>query len=74
MKARKEIITVEWRGGSTSAYKRSYTEVKAVPTSKSRPAYAMHGSRRCGGLPILRRTEKAYSAIEWRMRQGGSHV
>lgn len=67
----KQIITVEWRSGSTSAIKRSYSEVKEVGSRKSRPAFAMHGSRRCGGLPILRRTEKFYSALDRNMMNGG---
>lgn len=67
------LVTTTVTGGSGVKY--SHSEVKEVDTRKSRPAFAMHGSRHAGGLPILRRTEKFYANLEWSMRRGGaSHV
>jgi len=60
-------VTTTVIGGS--GVKSSRSEIKAVNarSGHSRPMYALAGSRRCGGLPILKRTEKAYAAIAWRM-------
>lgn len=68
------LVTTTWYGGS--GVKHASTKVKKITSQPghSRPAFAMSGSHRCGGLPILRRTEKAYAAIEWRMRQEVCHV
>jgi len=70
MKTKKQIVvTVTTYGGS--GIKSSHTEIRDVGPRKSRPMFAMSGSRRCGGLHIEKRTEKFYSKLEWQMRNGG---
>lgn len=65
------IVTTTVYGGS--GIKSRSVERKLVDSTygHSRPAYAAHGTHRCGGLPTLRRTEKFYSKLEWEMKHGG---
>jgi len=69
--AKKILVTIESRGG-VSGVPCTRTEVRTIGSSKSRPMFAMSGSRHCGGLPIQRRTEKFYAGLDRHMMDGGN--